>query len=473
MTAIWKLAEKVYGNEVKHYFFRKSLFDGKKPILVLEHALHSTSSYIMEETVVNIRKCYQIENLRKLEYIDDSQCLDINENCNFEQSTPYLLLQIIKKLNLSEDELESVCPPVSDYVNHVYEKNIFLNLNFYLHFISNFFPKGHPKNEDYLVYKICKLTSNFIKDIKENVEEEIVKVLKFLKEELLDQYELFLIQLFALSFQTDWVTLVWQRYLNKAKAKILYSELKGLDFKHTNIAAYFQYYPYFFSSYLSQKEKYSFVTFRKDLEMFFNILDEDHLILLLLNEGFENSSIIIHVISKFQMGCLEQLLNLLEKRFKDKEKLYYVIEKSKMLTFAFQNEERFSKIFEFCKKNIEETIFLNLVYTVEHGCKLILKDPNICKTVLNFFMGTFDDETWKIFYYQVNNNKATIILVYLNFGWIESAKILIEVARQKLSKTKFYRLMHFKDKDNNSIVSVINQKKLNDIDTSGNFCTIS
>lgn len=88
-------------------------------------------------------------------------------------------------------------------------------------------------------------------------------------------------------------------------------------------------------------------------------------------------------------------------------------------------------------------------------------------------MDTFDDETWRIFYYQVNNNKATIILVYLNFGWIESAKILIEVARQKLSKLRFYLLMHFKDKDNNSIVSVINQKKLNDIDTSENFCTIS
>ena len=206
--------------------------------------------------------------------------------------------------------------------------------------------------------------------------------------------------------------------------------------------------------------------------MFFKILDEDHLILLLLNEGFEGYSIIIHIVNKFELGCLEYLLNLLEIRFTDKETLYYVLEKAKILLYSALQEEKFQKVFEFCERNFEKLIFSNLLFTVDHGCKVILKNPNVCNTVINFFIETFDDEKWKIFFRQVNQNNATIILLYLNYDWIDSAKILIEVARQKLTRVDFCRLMYFKDKDNNSIVSVKNQKNLQDIDTSISFCSI-
>jgi len=143
-----------------------------------------------------------------------------------------------------------------------------------------------------------------------------------------------------------------------------------------------------------------------------------------------------------------------------------------MLTFSMLDEVKFPKVYEFCEKNFEKPQFLNLLFSMEYGSKVVLNHSSVCNKVINLFMETFTHEQWKLFFFQLDHNNATIILSYLNNNWIDSAKILIEVARQKLMRFEFWSLMYLKDKDNNCIVSVKNQKNLHDIDTSVSFCTI-
>jgi len=199
-----------------------------------------------------------------------------------------------------------------------------------------------------------------------------------------------------------------------------------------------------------------FNEFNYCLNAYFKVLD--HLACLLYGGNQENVNI-INFNSKFEIKCLEYFFNVLKTKFPDNDKPYYIIEKSNMLSYAALNEENFMEIYKFCESFFDKTKFLNLLFSLDFGCKIDLKCPSVCNKVINLFTESFDDKKWKIFFFKKDQNNATIILQMLNNDWIESGKILVSVAKQKLSILEYNKLMHFKDRHNNSIMSMKKLKK--------------
>lgn len=361
ISAVWKLAEKIYGQNAKDYFFNQILNNRKETFTIFNVSLH-LDLYCTEidPFKVNIRRCTEIEELRKLSFIREDKNIDLNKDCNFHLSSIFLLIQLLKKLNLDEGKLIELCPEVSNCINFYTPQNVFVNFNFYLNFISTFFSSDNSNGASKIKIKICYITANYLMDLCDNIEQNMKELFDFLKIKLSENYKIFIGQLFGVAFQHYGVTLDLKRFLSEDKAKTLYLELKQVV-STEDVHQFFKYYPSFFDMHLRKKDYY-INAFRHDLDLYFKVLDQDHLILLLLNESFENLNILNHVIFMSQIGCLEYLLNLLETRFTDKEKLYYVIEKSSILKSSMVDKDKLSKVFEFCERNFEKSKIVSLLF---------------------------------------------------------------------------------------------------------------
>lgn len=379
VSIIWKLAEKVYGNDLKICLFDRYLNSSRNKFNPLQLALDFDQVWnhpSFKSRVNTIKLCLEIEELRNL-HTNDEEDVDLNEDRNFHLSTIFHLLQLIKTLNFSEEELHKICPKPIKIINHYRIDNIFLNLNFQLYYISSFFTPQHTRIVNDLKLKACHLVASAITSLhdEENIVNETKLILDFLKEKLSDEYKIFIRIFFAVFFESALVPIyIWRICFMCIKTEFLYFELKeSFNNDSKKICKYFQFNPHLTSIMLSCND---YNDIGCCLEMYFQILEDDYLISLILNCSFQNFNIINYIIANFKIECINHFLRLLKSRLSDKSRLSFIIQHSNMLVTSTKTEEKYSRILEFCENNIGKSETEKLILMCLHTLSRTYKFKN-------------------------------------------------------------------------------------------------
>ncbi|CAG9806794.1 unnamed protein product [Chironomus riparius] len=313
LLVVWDLALKVFQEDAKEFFFTKS---STSPYDFNYDAVYFAFRRIeRNEGKFTLQQCLNIDEMRLFKNVNIFKKINLNEADNFQSSSLYLLFEIMKNLRLSDEE-----------VYEIYLSNI------------------------ELIYKYEFLLLN----------------LNFLKEKLTENnYQLSFEIIFAICLQSKnrWP------FINDLKASILYSELKNIYSDLEKLKEFFNIRPHFFDLFFEDESNEQ--AFNICLQTYFNILDEDHLTMLLLNKSNDNKNIINKIFSSVEnkwiaIGRKQLILNLLESKYTDKEKLFTIFEQSQILEVCRLSEENFSLVNAFCEKHFEKSKIQALLFSPEN-----------------------------------------------------------------------------------------------------------
>jgi len=439
----------VFQEDAKEYFLTKS---STSPYdCDFDAVAYAFRRIERNEGKFNIQNCSTIDELRSMKNVNIFEEINLNKLENFRSSSLFFLFEIMKKLKFSDEEVYEIFTLYFKLISRY--KNILLNLKLYL--LSDIITT--PNITTYVLGNLCFISAEIILSISEDIETRTKYFLNFLKEKLSNEnYNKSFATIFVICLQSN----NSYHLIDNVKASILYSELKNV-YNDLNVQKhFFKNWQNFFN--LFTEKALNRTALDVCLQTYFKILDEDHLTMLLLNEYPQNFNTIIKIFFMFETGCYvletkQLLLNLLESRYSDNEKLFNILDKSHIVEVSTLSEENFSLVFEFCKKHFEDSNIEALLFPPGDRAKPCLKHMNVLNTIMSLFMETFDIEKWKIFFFKTYENDNTIIHELMLSNITENALKLIDLAKNKLGDD-FEKLMNLRDANGSSIASLKDQK---------------
>lgn len=457
ISAVWQLAEKIFKEDAKQYFLRKST----SPYDPDDDAISIFFKQISNDNTRNLLQISPASELREKTNLDIIISKDLNDNDNFKKSSIFLVFEIMKTLKLTDDELLRIFNIYFDYISKF--DVLFLKLNLYL--TSDFLTIDSPLVFNVLSH-IYKTSETLI--LQYSSDENVKKFLNYLKSKSSTaNYEIIVKNIFANFIQGYKRDLFYgiaiyndeNRFISKSL--VLYIELRNVcEYHSENLKNFFKTFPNFF--HLFENRVYNVDGLNAFLKLIFQILDEEHLTLLLLNKAFDGVNIINKVIVVFKSDYQVHdrtriLLSLLESKYSEKSKLYSIVEQSDILKTSTLSAQNFPLIYEFCQNKFENSEIEALLLPFEDRPNPCLAHMNVVNTIMNLYLETFDNQKWKKFFFKTDQNGETVIHELLKDNLIENAVKLIEIANDKLNED-FEALMNLKDINGNSIASLRDQK---------------
>lgn len=450
ISVVWKLAEKIFQENRKEYFLKKCT----SPFYPDHDAIFYVFRRISyDKAKTKLENYLTINELRGKNGKNVSEIINLNVIENFRLSTIYLIFEIMKKLRISDDELIEILSTNHDYIAKFPELSLNLNLYILSDFIST-----DSKIVDNILVNIYNASGKLIYHSHNN--EKTKSTLEFLEEKLSNNnLKKIISNIFAIFIQS-YNKNYYDDYRFYSKALVLYLKLKSVfenDLETLN--DYFKTFPKFFD--FVNEKNYNCDALNGCLKTIFKLFDEDHLTMILLNEANCMNiiaKVIVIFINDFHVhDRIKLLLNLLESRYSEKEKLYFIVDQSHMLEVSTLSANNFPLIYEFCEKHFGKLKIEALLFPPGKRAKISLDHMNVLNTIMNLFIESFDTDKWKIFFFKTYENDKTIIHELMrNNKFTENALKLIDTAKDKLGDD-FEKLLNLKDANSNSIASLKDQ----------------
>lgn len=456
ITIVWKLAEKVFKEEAKDYFMIENTFKFSENKRAFNYTFDVIFHTIFCEDGLSLDSKYfkSIEDLRRTKRNDR---IDFNDDKNFHLTPVFLMIEIAKGLNYSQEQkLILTNHQIFSVEFKYYLKEVFFQLNVLLKIKTDLFLNAHVHQAEHSSTYSQNINFVTLSGIITSTEDPsfIYEIFDFYQKKVSSSEYKVMVKCFFVRCLERKPFLLPPANISDECAKVMFSILKS-TLNESELIDYFSKYAFLRPD---KNDEYNY-DIKRSISLYCMVLPESYLKHLMLNNS--NEMIILWLLMIFRNEISLHTLNELKKKMSSDKVLLALFNESSLLSTSAVIPDKFEIILQFYRDNFEKSNLCKYVSKDEiKSVIIILSKINELQKMLEFLEEIYDERNWKNLLLSVDENKDTILHKLLGQKNHEKIDLFMKFAKNKLKKG-FFKLLTMKNCKNqscNELKKLLNKK---------------